>query len=87
MDEDDVDAPVAELVEVADAAVLRHQEVDAGHVHVAVLLVEVAQRLRRRESDQQVGVLLPGGQDAHPAGAEDGLVRLLVEADIGNNFT
>ena len=87
MDEYDVDAPVAELVEVAHAAVLRHQEVDARHVHVAVLLVEVAQRLRRRESDQQVGVLLPGGQDANPAGAEDGLVRLLVEADIGYNFT
>ena len=87
VDEDDVDAPVAELVEVAHAAVLRHQEVDARHVDVAVLLVEVAQRLRRRKSDQQVGVLLPGGQDAHPAGTKDGLVRLLVEADIGYNFT
>ena len=67
---------------MADAAVLRQQEVNAGHVDVAVLLIEVAQRLSRRESNQEVGVLLPGSQDTHPAGTEDGFVSLLVEADV-----
>ena len=67
---------------MADAAVLRQQEVNAGHVDIAILLVEVAQRLGCGEGNQQVGVLLPGGQDTHPAGTEDGFVSFLVEADI-----
>ena len=82
MYKDDVHAPIAELVEMADAAVLRHQQINAGHVDVAILLIEVAQRLSCRESDQQVGVLLPGGQDTHPARSKDSFMSLLVKADI-----
>ena len=87
VNKDDVDAPVAELVQMAHAAVLRQQEVYAGQVDIAKLLVQVAQRLRCRESNQEIGVLLPRGKDAHPAGPVDGLMGLLVQADVCQNFT
>ena len=88
MDEDHIHPPVAGIVLVLDMTVIGQHQVDAGLILVTpVLLVKVAQGLGGWQTDQQVGVLLPLSQLTHPAGLEDGLVILRMQADVGDDLS
>ena len=50
------------------------------------LLVEVAQSFSCRETDQKVWMLLPTGQQTHPASLEYGLVILRMKGNVGDDF-